>query len=423
MSGRAHIIGAGLAGLSAAVRLAGHGISVIVHEAAGYAGGRCRSYFDHKLDCEIDNGNHLVLSGNHATRDFLRLIGADNTIDIHSPADIPFVDLADGTRWSVRPDKGRIPWSLMSSRNRVPGASLSDYLQSCRIMWAKDNQSVKDVISTGGVLWRRFWAPIIVAVTNTDPAAAGAFTMRQVFAETFAKGEAACRPVFFPQGLGRSLVLPAVDFVTAMGGELRFNHRLTRVHKSNGTLAALEFGKDRIDLSENDCVISAVPAAVAQKMFDGIDGPNAFSPIVNGHFRINQVFNVPPLLGGVGGTAEWLFSRGDVVSVTASAATSLVNLPSATVAVRFWRDIQAAYGLVDVPMPSFRIVKEKRATFLQTPDQLSRRPDRRTQWHNLYLAGDWTDTGLPATIEGSIRSGASAASAALVKMNKMSGNT
>ena len=80
---------------------------------------------------------------------------------------------------------------------------------------------------------------------------------------------------------------------------------------------------------------------------DGIDGPNAFSPIVNGHFRINQVFNVPPLLGVVGGTAEWLFSRGDVVSVTASAATSLVNLPSATVAVRFWRDIQAAYGLVD----------------------------------------------------------------------------
>ena len=423
MNGRAHIIGAGLSGLSAAVRLAHFGISVIVHESAGHAGGRCRSYFDRELGCDLDNGNHLVLNGNHATLDFLRLIRADDTVHIPSPADIPFVDLADGMRWSVRPDKGRTPWSLLASQRRVPGASLKDYLQSWRMMWSTDTQAVKDVMPTGGVLWRRFWAPLIVAVTNTDPAAAGAAPIRQVFAETFAKGEAACRPVFFPHGLSRSLVSPAVDFVTTMGGEVRFNHRLKGAHKINDTVTALEFGHDQIELSENDCVISTVPPTLAREMFGGIDGPDAFSPIVNGHFRLKQAFNVPPLLGVVGGTAEWLFSRGDVVSVTVSAAASLVDLPSDTIAMRFWADIQAAYGLVGVPMPPFRIVKEKRATFLQTPDQLSRRPDLRTQSRNLYLAGDWTATGLPATIEGSIRSGAAAASVALDQMNKISGNT
>jgi len=423
VSGRAHIIGAGLSGLSAAVRLAHKGIPVTVHEAAGHAGGRCRSYFDRELDCVIDNGNHLVLNGNYATLDFLRLIGAEDTVHVPSPAHIPFVDLVDGTRWSVRPGKGRIPWFALSSLRRIPGTSLKDYLQSWRMMWATDTQAIKDVMPTGGVLWRRFWAPVIVAVTNTDPAAAGAATMRQVVVETLARGEAACRPVFFPNGLSRSLISPAVDFVTAMGGQVRFNHRLRGVQKINDTVSALEFVQDRVDLSDNDCVISAVPAAIAEDMFDGIVGPNAFSPIVNGHFRLKQAFDAPSLLGVVGGTAEWLFSRDDVVSVTVSAAASLVDLPSETIAVRFWADIQAAYGLVGVAMPPFRIVKEKRATFLQTPDQLRRRPDRRTRWRNLYLAGDWTATGLPATIEGSIRSGAAAASAALDQVNKMSGST
>ena len=411
-----------MSGLSAAVRLAQEGFPVTVYEATGHAGGRCRSYFDRELDCDIDNGNHLVLNGNHATLDFLRVIGAENTVHIPSPANIPFVDLVDGARWAVRPGKGRIPWFVFSSQGRIPGTSLKDYLQSWRVILATEAQAIKDVMPTSGVLWRRFWAPVIVAVTNTNPAEAGAAPMRQVVAETLAKGEIACRPVFFPGGLSRSLVSPAVDFVVAMGGQILFNQRLRRVHKINNTAVALDFGKSRIQLSDNDCVISAVPASIAQELFDDIKGPNAFSPIVNGHFRLEQACDLPPLLGVVGGTAEWLFSRGDMVSVTASAAASLVGLPSEAIAARFWADVQAAYGLEDIAMPQFRVVKEKRATFLQTPDQLRRRPNRHNRWRNLYLAGDWTATGLPATIEGSIRSGAAAASAVFDQVNKTSEN-
>ena len=87
-------------------------------------------------------------------------------------------------------------------------------------------------------------APIIVAMTNTDPAAASAALIRDVVAETLAHGEAACRPVFFPHGLSRSLVSPAVDFVTALGGEVWFNRRLRGVHKFNDIVATLEFGQD-----------------------------------------------------------------------------------------------------------------------------------------------------------------------------------
>ncbi len=110
-------------------------------------------------------------------------------------------------------------------------------------------------------------------------------------------------------------------------------------------------------------------------------------------------------LGLLGGTAEWLFVRGDVASVTVSAANELAEEESGVIARRLWADVAAALGLGGVPLPPHRIGKEKRATFAGTPVQVRRRAGTRTPWANLFLAGDWTDTGLPATIEGAVRSG------------------
>jgi hypothetical protein len=115
------------------------------------------------------------------------------------------------------------------------------------------------------------------------------------------------------------------------------------------------------------------------------------------------------LLGLIGGTAEWLFVRDGLASVTASAADRLAEEPSEVIARRFWLDTAKALGLPAAPQPPVRIVKERRATFAQTPDQEARRAGARTPWPNLFLAGDWTATGLPATIEGAIRSGERAA--------------
>jgi uncharacterized protein with NAD-binding domain and iron-sulfur cluster len=98
-----------------------------------------------------------------------------------------------------------------------------------------------------------------------------------------------------------------------------------------------------------------------------------------------------------------------VLSVTVSAAERLVDLPAETLAPRLWRDAARAYDLPEAPMPPARIVKEKRATFAATPAQLRRRPPAHGRWRNLFLAGDWVATGLPATIEGAIRSGHAAA--------------
>jgi hydroxysqualene dehydroxylase len=144
----------------------------------------------------------------------------------------------------------------------------------------------------------------------------------------------------------------------------------------------------------------------------GISAPDAFHAIVNAHFRIAAPTGAATIVGLIGGTAEWVFAFPDRYSVTVSAADHLIDQETETLAQLLWRDVALVHGLTG-PVPPYRIVKERRATFAATPAQAARRPSVRTAWTNLFLAGDWVDTGLPATIEGALRSGEAAAGLAL----------
>ena len=104
---RVHVVGAGLAGLAAALRLAEAGRPVVLHEASPQAGGRCRSYLDTTLGCRIDNGNHLLIAGNASAMEYLDAIGARDTLVGPAEPAYPFLDIATGERWTLRPNTGR----------------------------------------------------------------------------------------------------------------------------------------------------------------------------------------------------------------------------------------------------------------------------------------------------------------------------
>lgn len=413
--GRVHVVGAGLAGLAAALSLSRAGRPVVLHEAAGQAGGRCRSYFDKALGCRIDNGNHLLMAANWAALAYLEEIGAADSLTGPEQPTFPFLDLASGARWSVRPNAGRLGWWILAPGRRVPGSGPLDYLKALRLLRAGPQATVMEVLGPGPLM-ERFWRPLVVAALNAQPEVAAASLLAPVLSETFGRGGRWCRPLIARDGLGEAFVEPALATLAGRGVEVGFGRRLRGIERQGERAVALDFPEGPVTLGPGDAVVLAVPAPVAGALLPGLQVPQGSSAIVNAHFRLAAPARLPgglPLIGLIGGSADWVFLRGCVASVTVSAADSLAEVPAEDLLPRLWHDTAAALGLPFSAQPPGRIVKEKRATFLQTPHEVARRPGCRTDWTNLLLAGDWTDTGLPATIEGAVRSGRAAAAALL----------
>jgi squalene-associated FAD-dependent desaturase len=407
-SGTVHVIGAGIAGLSAAVRLAERGHHVIVHEQARQAGGRCRSYFDAAVGLMIDNGNHLVLSGNHAVLGFLSTIGSERALEGPAQAEFPFIDLQSNERWTLRPNEGAFPWWILSRAHRVPGSKARDYLRFLPLLWAGPNARVGDTIACRGLLYERLWRPFLLAALNIDPPDGSARLAGAVVSETLAKGGEACRPLIATEGLSSAFVEPARRYLDEHGGSVLLDRRLRALERDSGRITALDFAEGNVALAPDDAVVLAVPARVAAMLLPKISAPTEFNAIVNAHFRVAPPAGTPLLQGVVNGLIEWLFAFPDRLSVTISGADRLIDAPRERLAADIWAQIAQITGL-GAEMPPWQIVKERRATFSATPEQDSKRPAAATDWDNLVLAGDWTQTGLPATLEGAVRSGNAAA--------------
>jgi squalene-associated FAD-dependent desaturase len=409
MTGVVHVIGAGLAGLAATVMLAGAGREVRIYEASAHAGGRCRSYFDAELDCRVDNGNHLLLAGNHSTRHYIEQIGARGTLDGPEEAVFAFIDATTSRRWVLRPNRGRLPWWIALPSRRVPQTRATDYLEALRLRRAGPATVVGDVLDRQHPLFARLWQPLAVAALNTSVEQASARLFWRTLAETLGRGGAACRPLVPRLGLSETFVDPALATLHRTGASCHFSTRLRALDFSGECVVRLNFDNGQVELTAEDAVILATPGMVAARLVPGLTVPDLHSPIVNGHFRYAAPPESPLFVGVIGGTAEWIFRKRQVLSVTVSAAQHIVDRPADELVEILWREVAGVYELPFVPAPPARIVKERRATFLASPEQLLRRPAAATLWSNLMLAGDYTDTGLPATIEGAVASGFTAA--------------
>jgi hydroxysqualene dehydroxylase len=410
MISRVHIVGAGMAGLSAAVTLAEQGIQATLYEAGPAAGGRCRSYFDRQLGVRLDNGNHLLLSGNDAAMRYLAVTGGRDTLRGPGRALFPFVDVASGERWTVAPGRGRIPWWILF--DRVPGTKLSDYLALGRLRKARPGATVRDVLA-GSELYRKLLEPLAISALNTMPEEALASLLWSVVEGSLLRGGAACEPLIPRDGLSESLVDPALAYLASRETHLHTGARVSAIGRAADRICSLTLPWGDVAVCDDEAVILATPPWVAGELMPGLPHPTQHEAIVNLHFRIGDAHATPDLgeagfAGIVGGTAEWVFAKPGVLSVTISAANRYAATPNEALAERCWTDIRTLLEST-TKMPPYRAVREKRATFAANAasEALRSRPD--VGIAHFAVAGDWTDTLLPSTIEGAIRSGRAAA--------------
>ncbi|HEX4173444.1 MAG TPA: FAD-dependent oxidoreductase, partial [Acetobacteraceae bacterium] len=298
MPSHIHVVGAGMSGLSAAIALTQAGKTVTIIEAGPAAGGRCRSYFDRELGLRVDNGNHLLLSGNRAVFTYLETIGAVQTMTMPAQPMFPFIDLRDGRRWVLRPNLGRIPWWVLSRKRRAPGTRAGDHLALLRFRNNNSDAAIGASVQHDA-LYERLLQPIAVAALNT-PADEGAVRLLSaVMRETLFQGGRACIPAVPRIGLSESLVDPAIAWLQARGATLMTGRRVA---------AARGDGNGGVELSTTegpmkaDAVVLALPPWIVSDLLPGQVCPNEFQAILNIHFRLQPDPAPPGFVGIVAGT-------------------------------------------------------------------------------------------------------------------------
>jgi squalene-associated FAD-dependent desaturase len=268
--------------------------------------------------------------------------------------------------------------------------------------------AVPQVINCSGALYERLLYPVLLAALNIDPKEGSAALASAIVRETLLAGGRACRPLIARDGLGPVLVEPAIRTLKKRNASVRLEHELRALRFSGDHVSELDFGSEVVRLNEGDAAIIAVPPHAAAMLLPGLSVPDQSRAIANAHFRIDPPKEFPAMIGVVGGIVEWIFAFPGRLSVTISNADRLMDLPRAELAQTIWKEV-CQVAEMTAELPPWQIVRERRATFAATPEQNAKRPAPETRWKNLFLAGDWTATGLPATLESAVRSGNRAA--------------
>ena len=347
-----------------------------VHEATQQAGGRCRSYFDAATNLTIDNGNHLLLSGNRHALAYAQSIGTEAGLVGPKRAQFPFVDIATGQRWQLDLGDSRLPLWVFDEARRVPDTKLRDYLALAPLIWAGTDKLVGNAIPCEGTLYQRLVQPLLLAALNVDPPEGSAGLAGAIVRETLLAGGQACRPLIARDGLSAVLVEPAIKLLQDKGASIQFGHEL-REFVMIGRQGRRTEIRRRHDRARSRRRRGARGAAASGSL--AAAGPEDAVEIPRHRQRAFPLRSAAgmrrPILGVVGGLVEWLFAFPQRLSVTISNGDRLVDMPREELALAIWRDVCKAAGLQgELPLPPWQIVRERRATFEATPEQNALRP-------------------------------------------------
>jgi squalene-associated FAD-dependent desaturase len=435
------VIGGGIAGLSAAAALADAGARVLVLEARPTLGGRASAFADPATGETVDNGQHLMLGCYHETLAFLARIGASRNVALQGGLEVPFVDEAG--RWSTLscpplPSPlhllaGLVEWEALRIGDRLSALSLAGPIRRARrhlesakgVLPAWDGETVESWLVRNGQsrrLREMLWGPLALAALNQPANEAAAPVFVRVLAQMFgpdSKDSAVAMPL---QPLDALYAEPARNFIVERGGEIRVSCP-ARVRIGDGSIAWVDARGERV---EAGVVIVAVPWFALTDTIAGDTRPVdsvlaasravVASPIVTVNLWYDRAVLPAPFVGLPGRVFQWVFDKRQVLGDSAS-HLSCVSSGAASVVAQSNDDLASRAGSeLASALPSARaaqvlrsiVVRERRATFSLAPGQPAR-PDTQTAVRGLLLAGDWVETGLPATIEGAVVSGHRAA--------------
>jgi squalene-associated FAD-dependent desaturase len=415
------VIGGGFAGLTAAAYLVKNNFNVTLLEASPKLGGRAYSFLDKDSNTVLDNGQHILMGCYEETLKFLSLIGADKNFNYPDKLEVNFVKEGNIVR-HLKCITKFYPLNLLLGLLKFKALSFADRLSLLKVFlklpFIKINEftgmNVKEWLEKENqtpAIKDSFWKILAVGALNTSIEKASAKVFIDILKKIFLKGNKAATIILPKHGLSESYCKYAGEFILKNGGEFILSEqveqfvisggRITEVHSSNKVYLDFDF------------VITAVPAFALSRILNddvNFDIPDFdYSSILNIQIWVRQNSLPEGFFGLINSPVHWVFNKGTHLNVVISDANDLVSMSDDELIMMIKKELQKFFLLEPGMISGYKIIKEKRATFIPTDDVIDKRPAQKTSIKNLILAGDWVDTGLPSTIESAVKSGIVAA--------------
>ncbi len=436
------IVGGGLAGLSAAVDLSSSGLRILLVEQKPHLGGRTYSFRDRMTGDVVDNGQHLMMGCYRETLRYLDTIGSSHQTTLQPQLHIDFLHPTKGPA-ALHCLSLPSPLNILTGLLRLQTLPFVHRLRLLRLgteLLASSEKKERELASLTVDEWLRrcgqteenrkyLWDVIAIGTLNDDPKTVSALLFYRVLKTAF-MGRARDASLLIPRaGLSEVLVNPAVEFINQRGGTVLPGTPADSFIFGRKGMKGISVGKREL---RGTTVISAVPYYSLQAMFRNSNGDppieqplHAFhsSPIITIHLWYERRIFEKEFAAILDSTIQWIFNKTAIFGQTSGDRQCLSLVISGASKQVDWpkdRLVSAACRELSRVIPDTRrlkpvhsvVIKEKRATFSATPQILPARPGVVTDAENFFLAGDWTETGFPATIEGAVQSGFGAAKAA-----------
>ena len=424
------ILGGGVAGIAAAMELADAGCKPILIESRPYLGGRVRSFVHRETNEEIDNGRHLLMGCYHTTLNLLDRLGTGHHISLQPALRVEFrdsdgsLDILSAPSWLPSPLNvlvGMMGLRRLSLRERLGLIRVG--LQAKREMPDKAETVTEYLLRLGqsSRVQERLWNPLVIATLNTKPEEASARLFVEVLRLAFLSSGDDSKLAFSHVGLSQ-LFSPAREYIASRGGDVLLGCFASHVSR-NGEEWHVELRDGRT--FDTPTLLTALPWGEFSTLFNkNIQGifPPRHNPIISLYLWFDSVGGeLPDFSAMLGTSVEWMFNRrkivGDregespaLIECVISAADDICRMENSRIIAVVEEELRRAYpSLRSTPLLTAQVIKEKRATFAATPSVETIRPRPGYYSDGLFIAGDWTATGLPGTIEGAVRSGVAAA--------------
>ncbi|MBC8124747.1 MAG: FAD-dependent oxidoreductase [Candidatus Kapabacteria bacterium] len=427
------VIGGGWSGIAAAIEATKRGATVMLVEERQYLGGRARSFVDRTSGDEIDNGQHVMMGCYHALLNVVRELGTEHLLERQKSLRVAFADAStrvDSLDASALPGKYGVGFGLI----RLRGMSVFSRLQALRLAlfisfgWASGkgltcSEFLRAHGQTADAV-KRFWEPVVLATINAPLSTASAELLVVVMRLAFLGPREDSQILIPTVGLSQ-LISPFRKWLEDRGGSCTTGTSVETLEIVEGKVRSVQLSNDTS--VEVDRVVSCIPQRALHRLLTGSgmnpirEKPTPSSPIISVYLWYCKQWMPTDFVAALGTTVQWVFDKhrikAGLVAVTVSAGYGIVTENSEDIVALCDAELRTLFPQMStVVLERGVVIKEKHATPLLTPEMVEERPattELTGVASNLFLAGDWTATGLPATLEGAARSGVNASIAAL----------